>query len=139
MRIGAETKAEVEVAATLQGCRETSTLAMSAGQFPATGSPRYPGFNFHKRLSPKSSSAIFGISPQLGGSLRGVCNADTFRVPAAVPMQANDDLDFWEHKIETGVKEDAAVSETDREAITRARRGQGLLRTASWPSRTIAE
>jgi hypothetical protein len=49
-------------------------------------------------------------------------------VSVATPMQTNDDLDFWEHRIENEIKSDDAIPETDREAIIRARRGQGLFK-----------
>ena len=40
------------------------------------------------------------------------------------PTENSDDLDFWERKIE----QEAELPETDREAIIRARRGQGLFK-----------
>jgi hypothetical protein len=39
-----------------------------------------------------------------------------------------DDLDVWERRLEEQVESDASVRETDREAIIRARRGQGLFK-----------
>jgi len=39
-----------------------------------------------------------------------------------------DDLDVWERKIEEQVAADSSVQETDRQAIIRARRGQGLFK-----------
>jgi hypothetical protein len=39
-----------------------------------------------------------------------------------------DDLDVWERKLEEQVETDATVMQTDREAIIRARRGQGLFK-----------
>src|SRR5204863_996513 len=46
----------------------------------------------------------------------------------SAPMQTNDDLDCWEHKIESGIESDVSIPATDREAIIRARRGQGLFK-----------
>ena len=43
-------------------------------------------------------------------------------------LQANDDLDFWEHRLELKVTSDASIPETDRQALIRARRGQGLFK-----------
>jgi predicted restriction endonuclease len=40
----------------------------------------------------------------------------------------SDDLDVWEHRLEEQVEADTSVQETDREAIVRARRGQGLFK-----------
>jgi putative restriction endonuclease len=39
-----------------------------------------------------------------------------------------DDLDVWERRLEEQVETDPSVKETDREAIIRARRGQGLFK-----------
>ena len=39
-----------------------------------------------------------------------------------------DDLDVWESRLEQQIETDASVKETDREAIVRARRGQGLFK-----------
>jgi putative restriction endonuclease len=39
-----------------------------------------------------------------------------------------DDLDVWERKLEEQVETDASVTETERDAIVRARRGQGLFK-----------
>lgn len=39
-----------------------------------------------------------------------------------------DDLDVWEHRLEERVASDTSIRDTDREAIIRARRGQGLFK-----------
>jgi putative restriction endonuclease len=39
-----------------------------------------------------------------------------------------DDLDVWERRLEEQVESDVSVTETDREAIVRARVGQGLFK-----------
>jgi putative restriction endonuclease len=46
---------------------------------------------------------------------------------AGMPVSA-DDLDLWERKLEQGVADDIAIPETDRLAIIRARKGQGLFK-----------
>ena len=49
--------------------------------------------------------------------------------PAEVPpIPVNDDLDVWERRLEEQVQADPSVQETDREAIIRARCGQGLFK-----------
>jgi hypothetical protein len=50
--------------------------------------------------------------------------------PAAVNERivTGDDLDVWERRLEEQVEADPSVQETDREAIIRARRGQGLFK-----------
>jgi hypothetical protein len=43
-------------------------------------------------------------------------------------MQTNDDLDYWEHLIDTRIDADTSLPPTDREAIVRAHRGQSLFK-----------
>lgn len=43
-------------------------------------------------------------------------------------MVASDDLDVWEHRLEEQIQSDSSVQETDREALIRARCGQGLFK-----------
>ena len=43
-------------------------------------------------------------------------------------IKTGDDLDIWEHRLEERVAADTSIGETDREAIIRARRGQGLFK-----------
>ncbi len=44
------------------------------------------------------------------------------------PQAVGDDLDTWEHRLETQVESDDSVQDTEKEAIIRARRGQGLFK-----------
>lgn len=51
----------------------------------------------------------------------------------AVPLQngriaVSDDLDVWERKLEEQVETNTSIDETERDAIVRARRGQGLFK-----------
>jgi len=72
------------------------------------------------------------LSPEFGEVLAGLIGAEAQNLIGSVtvgtPMQTNDDLDYWEHKIEVGIEGDTAIPPTDREAIIRARRGQGLFK-----------
>jgi hypothetical protein len=49
-------------------------------------------------------------------------------VEVGAPMLTNDDLDFWEHRLEAAVETDTSLPPTERETIIRARRGQGLFK-----------
>ena len=49
-------------------------------------------------------------------------------VEVGAPMQTNDDLDLWEHRLEAQVETDTSLEPTERETIIRARRGQGLFK-----------
>jgi hypothetical protein len=48
-------------------------------------------------------------------------------------MQTNNDLDVWEKKIESGIERDTSIPATDREAIIRVRRSQGIFYRAALP------
>ena len=43
-------------------------------------------------------------------------------------IATNDDIDLWERKMEEQIETNLAMTETEREAIIRARRGQGLFK-----------
>ena len=47
---------------------------------------------------------------------------------AGLEPVSTDDLESWERKIEQGVAADPLISETERLAIIRARKGQGLFK-----------
>jgi putative restriction endonuclease len=50
------------------------------------------------------------------------------RQPLGSPMRIADELDVWEHRLEQRVEQDQTIPETERQAIIRARRGQGLFK-----------
>ncbi len=64
----------------------------------------------------------------IGPEARTLVSTAEARASEHVPLQVGDDLDYWEHQIEQTVEEDQRIPETDREAIIRARRGQGLFK-----------
>jgi putative restriction endonuclease len=72
------------------------------------------------------------LSPSLAETLAGLIGAEAQALIGSVtvgaPMQANDDLDMWENKIEIGIESDTSIPPTDRESIIRARRGQGIFK-----------
>jgi hypothetical protein len=72
------------------------------------------------------------VSETFAEVLAGIIGAEAqtliAAVPVGAPMQTNDDLDYWEHRIESGIVGDTTVTETEREAIIRARRGQELFK-----------
>lgn len=49
-------------------------------------------------------------------------------LPVETPLQTGDDLDYWEHQIEKTIQDDRVLVSTEKEAIIRARRGQGLFK-----------
>jgi hypothetical protein len=55
----------------------------------------------------------------------------TSRVPSLIQngrIVTGDDLDVWEQRLEQQLENDVSIQETEREAIVRARRGQGLFK-----------
>ena len=76
-------------------------------------------------LSQEFAEVLGGLIGEEARSLIAVArtgaSAETSRI-------GGDDLDVWERKLEEQVETDASVRETDREAIVRARRGQGLFK-----------
>jgi len=67
------------------------------------------------------------LSEVLVGLIGEDAKAIILRAAAVVPVPA-DDLDVWEGKIEQLVTADITIAETDRVALVRARRGQGIFR-----------
>jgi hypothetical protein len=72
-------------------------------------------------LPPPFAEVLVGlIGTQAQSLIRGVV--------VGAPMQTNDDLDWWEHRMEAAVETDLSLPPTERETIIRARRGQGLFK-----------
>jgi len=73
------------------------------------------------------------IPAEMAEVLLGLIGPESQAFSTGVPVspntvQKNDDLDYWEHRLEQSIVEDKSIPETDREAIIRARRGQGLFK-----------
>jgi hypothetical protein len=73
------------------------------------------------------------IASEMAEVLSGLIGPEVKSLVVAVPGLAslvlkNDDLDYWEHKLERDVVADESIPETDRQALIRARRGQGLFK-----------
>ena len=75
------------------------------------------------------------IEPHFAEVLAGLIGAEARPFMSAAEITAagermitGDDLDVWEHRLEERVAADASIGDTDREAIIRARRGQGLFK-----------
>jgi putative restriction endonuclease len=72
------------------------------------------------------------LAPPLAETLAGLIGAETESLIGSLsvgaPRQTTDDLDYWEHRIESRIEGDASIPETERVDIIRARRGQGLFK-----------
>jgi putative restriction endonuclease len=80
---------------------------------------------------------LTGLSAELAGVLAGLIGVEAKGLIGAAEvgvgiagdrMYTGDDLDVWEHRLEEKVVRDESLRETDREAIIRARLGQGLFK-----------
>lgn len=97
---------------------------------PAKYSPLQPNGNglqsvYLAEISEVFSEVLVGL---IGAEARGIKAVASAQAVAHVPLQVGDDLDYWEHRLEQAVEDDVRIPETDREAIIRARRGQGLFK-----------
>jgi hypothetical protein len=68
------------------------------------------------------------LAETLAGLIGAEAHALIGSVAVGAPMQTSDDLDMWEHKIESDIERDSTIPATDREAIVRARCGQGIFK-----------
>jgi hypothetical protein len=72
------------------------------------------------------------VSQPLAEALAGLIGAEARvligSVAVGAPMQTSDDLDWWEHRIESVVEADTRIAPTEREAIIRASQGQGIFK-----------
>jgi HNH endonuclease len=65
----------------------------------------------------------------IGAEASPLMSAVDIETPTAVePMTSGDDLDVWENRLSERIASDESIEETEREAIIRARRGQGLFK-----------
>ena len=67
-------------------------------------------------------------TPALAGLVGAEAQSLIGGMAVDAPMQTNDDLDWWEHRLEAAVETDTSLPPTERETIIRARRGQGLFK-----------
>jgi putative restriction endonuclease len=77
-------------------------------------------------LSQEFAEVLGGLIGEEARSLIAIARTDPSIENGRIP--GGDDLDVWERRLEEQIETDASVKETDREAIVRARRGQGLFK-----------
>ena len=98
---------------------------------PSRYSPLQPKGNgiqsiYLTEISPTFAEVLTGLIGQDAqalistGRFDGATEADRSRTGC--------DLDIWEHRLEERIAADMSIGDTDREAIIRARRGQGLFK-----------
>jgi putative restriction endonuclease len=97
---------------------------------PAKYSPLQPNGNGLQSVYLAAIPDTFAevLAGLIGPEARNLVVAAEARATEGTEPQVGDDLDYWEHQIEQVVERDQQIPETEREAIIRARRGQGLFK-----------
>jgi len=98
---------------------------------PDRYSPLQPNGNgiqsiYLTELSEEFTEVLGGLIGEEARSL--IAAAEAYAAVENDRIVTGDELDVWESRIEQQVETDPSVNETDREAIVRARRGQGLFK-----------
>jgi hypothetical protein len=115
----------------LNKVRPKDHMAVLSRVLPGRYSPLQSNGNGNQALYLTELSVDF--AEVLGGLIGQEARALMSPVAEASPDSANwkiagDDLDVWEHRLEEQIQADSSVRETDREALIRARCGQGLFK-----------
>jgi putative restriction endonuclease len=98
---------------------------------PAKYSPLQPNGNgiqsvYLTEISEDFAQVLCGIIGEEARLLMAAGQTETATPAAAI--HTGDDLDVWEHRLEQQVETSDSIQQTDREAIIRARRGQGIFK-----------
>jgi len=124
-------KVSVKFTTLLNRIRPKDHIAILRSLLPSKYSPLQPNGNgiqsvYLTELSQTFAEVVVGL---IGQEARvTVAGAERTAPITRDPSRMGDDLDYWEHRIEQTVEQDTTIPETDREAIIRARRGQGLFK-----------
>jgi putative restriction endonuclease len=115
----------------LNKIRPKDHMGVLRSVLPDRYSPLQPNGNgiqsiYLTELSQEFAAVLAGLIGEEARSL--VANAETIVAVDKGRIVTGDDLDVWERRLEEQVETDASVPETAREAIIRARRGQGLFK-----------
>jgi HNH endonuclease len=111
--------------------RPKDHMALLGTVLPVRYSPLQPNGNgiqsiYLTELTEDFAQILAGLIGKEAASL--IRRSDVAPVIENDKFVAGDDLDVWESRLEQQVETDTSVKETDREAIIRARRGQGLFK-----------
>jgi hypothetical protein len=98
---------------------------------PDRYSPLQPNGNgiqsiYLTELSEDFAEVLGGLIGEEARSL--IAAAEAYAAVESDRIVTSDELDVWESRIEQQIETDPSVNKTDREAIVRARRGQGLFK-----------
>jgi putative restriction endonuclease len=124
-------KIKVRFAPLFNRVRPKDHIAVLRGVLPGRYSPLQANGNGVQSIYLTEIASGFAevLAGLVGAEARPfVSAAEVNSVGTSDRMMTSDDLDVWERRLEEKVASDPSLVETDREAIIRARRGQGLFK-----------
>jgi putative restriction endonuclease len=125
-------RVNVSLASLLNKIRPKDHINVLKSLLPARYSPLQPNGNglqgiYLTELSQEFATVLCGL---IGEEVRPLIERPTnlFAPVKNGKIVTGDDLDVWERRLEEQVERDSTVAQTDREAIVRARVGQGVFK-----------
>lgn len=124
-------KVKVRFTTLLNRIRPKDHIAILRTVLPTKYSPLQPNGNgiqsvYLTEISEDFAHVLGGLIGEEARLLMAAGQAE-LAVPST-PVHTGDDLDVWEHRLEQQVERDDSILDTEREAIVRARRGQGIFK-----------
>jgi len=123
-------RVNVSFASLLNRIRPKDHIGILRSVLPDRYSPLQTNGNGNQALYLTEISERFAelLGGLIGEEARSILTLDERTLPVSNVMPVADDLDVWERRLEEKVQSDTSVRETDREAIIRARCGQGIFK-----------
>jgi len=124
-------KVRVSFTKLLNRVRPKDHMAVLSRLLPSKYSPLQPSGNglqsvYLAEISQAFAEVVVGL---IGQEARLVLSgAGQLAATSTDPLHVADDLDYWEHRLEQSVEQNDTIPETEKQAIIRARRGQGLFK-----------
>jgi putative restriction endonuclease len=110
--------------------RPKDHIELLKGLLPSRYSPLQESGNgiqsiYLTELPPALATVLIGLIGKEASMLSDRSTESLIREPMQIE---NADLEIWEHHIEANIESDTRITETDREALIVARRGQGIFK-----------
>ena len=123
-------RVNVSFASLLNRIRPKDHIGILRSVLPDRYSPLQTNGNGNQALYLTEISERFAelLGGLIGEEARSILTLGERTLPVSNVMPVADDLDVWERRLEEKVQSDTSVHETDREAIIRARCGQGIFK-----------
>jgi hypothetical protein len=124
-------RVSVSFATVLNRVRPKDHMTVLRSVLPSRYAPLQPNGNGNQALYLTELSQEFAevLGGLIGEEARVLMSTSEAGAPVEIKRPVDgDDLDVWERRLEKQVASDTSVRETDREAIIRARCGQGIFK-----------